>query len=173
MQGEFLRVEIEEKKIVKEEIKVEREGILSQLEDWLETPMLILSLVWLGLFIYELLYQLTPFLEAVGIIIWGLFIVEFALKFILAPKKIEYLKNNWLLAISLILPAFRVFRVFRVFRIFQATRAARGFRLVRLLGSLNIGMNALGESFRRRGFKYVLIVTLVVIFGGAAANVYI
>jgi voltage-gated potassium channel len=29
-------------------------------------------------------------------------------------------------------------------------------------------MNALGESFRRRGFKYVLFVTLVVVFGGAA-----
>lgn len=161
-------MENKERELVREEIKAEREGILSQLEDWLETPMLVLSLVWLALFVYELLYQLTGFLEAVGIIIWVIFVLEFGLRFIFAPKKLAYLKDNWLLAISLILPAFRVFRIFRVVRIFQATRAARGFRLVRLLGSLNIGMNALGESFRRRGFKYVLIVTLVVIFGGAA-----
>ncbi len=157
-----------EKEEVRKKIKVEREGILKQLEDWLETPMLVLSLIWLALFVIELLRDLNPFLEAVGIIIWGIFILEFALKFFLAPKKIEYLKNNWLLGISLVVPALRVFRIFRVFRVLQATRAARGLRLVRLLGSLNIGMNALGESFRRRGFKYVLFVTLVVMFGGAA-----
>ncbi len=160
-------MEKKEKEIVREEIKIEREGILSQLEDWLETPMIILSLIWLGLFIIEILWSLNPILETIGFLIWGVFILDFALKFFLAPKKIEYLKNNWLIAISLILPALRVFRIFSVFRIFQATRAARGLRLVRLLGSLNIGMNALGESFRRRGFKYVLVVTLVVVFGGA------
>lgn len=160
-------MEEKEKEIVREEIKTEREGILSQLEDWLETPMLVLSLVWLVLFLIEILWNLNPFLEALGFVIWGVFILDFALKFFLAPKKIEYLKNNWLIAISLVLPALRVFRIFSVFRVFQATRAARGLRLVRLLGSLNIGMNALGDSFRRRGFKYVLVVTLIVIFGGA------
>lgn len=155
-------------KAVREKMINEREGILHKLEDWLETPMLILSFIWLALFIYEILNNLTPFLEAVGVIIWGIFILEFALKFFLAPAKIEYLKNNWLIGISLLLPALRVFRIFRLFRILRATRAARGLRLVRLLGSLNIGMDALGESFRRRGFKYVLFVTLIVMFGGAA-----
>lgn len=154
-----------EKKIVREKIKADREGILQQLDDWLETPMLILSLIWLGLFVYELTYELNAYLEIFGLIIWGIFIIEFVLKLILATKTIEYLKDNWLIGISLILPAFRIFRIFRVFRIFQASR---GVRLVRLLASLNIGMNALGESFRRRGFKYVLFVTLFVIFGGAA-----
>lgn len=159
--------EKKEKEIIREEIKIEREGILSQLEDWLETPMIVLSLVWLALFIIEILWSLNPFLEALGFIIWGVFILDFALKFFLTPKKIEYLKNNWLIAISLILPALRVFRMFSVFRVFQATRAARGLRLMRLLGSLNIGMSALADSFRRRGFKYVLVVTLIVMFGGA------
>lgn len=155
----------EEKEEVKKVIKKEREGILQKLDDWLETPMLILSLIWLGLFVYELLYDLNVYLEIVGAIIWAIFIIEFLLKLILATKTLEYLKSNWLIAISLILPAFRVFRILRVFRI---ASAARGFRLVRLLASLNIGMDALGESFRRRGFKYVLFVTLIVVFAGAA-----
>lgn len=157
----------EEKKIVREELEIERESILAQLEDWLETPMLILGVIWLTLFIIEIIWSLNPFLKTIGYVIWGIFILDFALKFVLAPKKIEYLKNNWLIAISLVLPALRIFRIFRVFRIFQATRAARGLKFVRLLGSLNIGMSALGESFRRRGFKYVLAVTLIVIFAGA------
>ncbi len=161
-------MEKQDKKVVREEIKAEREGILSQIEEWLETPMLVLSFIWLGLFIYEILWNLNPFLETIGAIIWAVFILEFALKFFLAPQKIEYLKDNWLIGISLVLPALRVFRIFRVFRVLQVTRAARGFRLVRLLGSLNIGMNALGDSFSRRGFKYVLFLTVVVMFGGAA-----
>ncbi len=150
-----------------EKFRADRQSILAQLEDWLETPMVVLSVFWLILFIIEILWHLSPFLEAIGFVIWGIFIFDFALKFFLAPEKIEYLKNNWLIAISLVLPALRVFRIFRVFRLFQATRAARGLKLVRLVGSLNIGMSALGESFRRRGFKYVLAVTLIVMFGGA------
>lgn len=157
----------EEKDIAREELKHEREGILAQLEDWLETPLIVLGVIWLALFIIEVLWQLNPFLEGVGYAIWGVFILDFALKFILAPKKIAYLKNNWVIAISLLLPALRIFRIFRVFRIFQATRAARSLKFVRMLASLNIGMSALGESFRRRGFKYVLGVTLFVMFGGA------
>lgn len=157
-----------EKEVVKEEIKNERLEILHQLEDWLETPMFVLSFIWLALFIIENIWSISPFLENVSNVIWIIFIVDFAIKFILAPKKIEYLKSNWLTAIALALPALRIFRVFRVFRLLQVTRAARGLRLVRLLTSLNRGMKALGESFARRGFGYVLMLSLIVMFGGAA-----
>jgi len=40
--------------IAGEKIKNERLEILARLENWLETPMLVLSFVWLALFIYEL-----------------------------------------------------------------------------------------------------------------------
>jgi hypothetical protein len=33
---------------------------LQQIEDWLELPMLVLSLAWLGLFLVELTWGLTP-----------------------------------------------------------------------------------------------------------------
>jgi voltage-gated potassium channel len=161
-------VEIVEKEVVKQNIKNERLEILRQLEDWLETPMFVLSFIWLALFIVEIIWSLSPFLEAFGTVIWIIFGIDFAVKFILAPKKIEYLKNNWLTAIALALPALRIFRVFRVFRLLQVTRAARGLRLVRLLTSLNRGMKALGASFARRGFGYVLMLSLIVMFGGAA-----
>lgn len=158
-----------EKEVVREKVKNERLEILHQLEDWLETPMFVLSFIWLALFVVESIWSISPFLEAVSNIIWIIFIVDFAIKFILAPKKIEYLKTNWLTAIALALPALRIFRAFRVFRLLQVTRAARGLRLVRLLTSLNRGMKALGASFARRGFGYVLMLSLIVLFGGAAA----
>lgn len=153
---------------VREEIVNERREILSRLEDWLEMPMLLLSVVWLGLFIVEMIWGISPFLDAASNVIWAIFWIDFAIKFTLSPDKWEYLKSNWLTVLALALPAMRVFRAFRAFRLLRAARAARGLRLVRLLTSLNRGMKALGASFGRRGFGYVLALTTFVLFAGAA-----
>lgn len=50
----------------------------------------------------------------------------------------------------------------------RAARAARGIRLVRVIGSLNRGMRALGATMSRRGFGYVAATTLLITVGGAA-----
>lgn len=154
-----------EKEVVREQIAAERKSLVARLEDWLETPMLVLGFVWLVLLVIELTGNLSPLLELLGTIIWIIFILDFALKFLLAPDKTDYLKSNWLTALSLLVPALRVFRVFRVLR---AARAARGLRLFRVLTSLNRGMKALGASFNRRGFGYVVALSIIVCFAGAA-----
>ncbi len=161
-------LEKEEKEIVRERIKEERRSLVARLEDWLETPLLILGFVWLVLLVIELTGNLSPALGLAGTIIWIIFIVDFALKFLLAPDKTDYLKASWLTAISLIVPALRVFRIFRVFRVLRAARAVRGLRLFRVLTSLNRGMKSLGASFTRRGFGYVVALSVIVVFAGAA-----
>jgi voltage-gated potassium channel len=161
-------LEKEEKEIVRERIKEERRSLVARLEDWLETPLLILGFVWLVLLVIELTGNLSPALGLAGTIIWIIFIVDFALKFLLAPDKTDYLKASWLTALSLIVPALRVFRIFRVFRVLRAARAVRGVRLFRVLTSLNRGMKSLGASFTRRGFGYVVALSVIVAFAGAA-----
>jgi voltage-gated potassium channel len=146
----------------------ERRSLVRLLEDWLETPMLILGFVWLILLVIELTGNLSPVLELLGTVIWIVFILDFVLKFIIAPDKTDYLKANWLTALSLLVPALRVFRLFRIFRILRAARAARGLRLFRFITSLNRGMKALGKSFGRRGFGYVVALSIIVTFAGAA-----
>ena len=130
--------------------------------------MLVLGFVWLALLILEFTRGLPPVLEAAGTIIWVVFILDFALKFALAPDKSDYLKANWLTALALAIPALRVFRVFRVVRVLRAARAARGLRLFRVVSSLNRGMRALGATMRRRGFGYVVALTVIVALSGAA-----
>ena len=146
----------------------ERWAVLEQLEVWLETPMLVLGFVWLTLFVIELTGNLSPVLEFIGGAIWVVFILDFALKFALAPDKTNYLKANWLTALALVVPALRVFRIFRVLSIFRAARAARGLKLFRVLSSVNRGMRALGRTMRRRGVGYVIVLSAVVILLGAA-----
>jgi voltage-gated potassium channel len=137
----------------------ERSKLLSRVEAWLETPMLVLGFVWLALLIVEFTHGLTRTLELAGLVIWVIFILDFTLRFTLAPRKLAFLRSNWLTAISLVIPALRVFRVLRV---------VRALRLVRVVSSLNRGMRALGKTMSRRGFGYVVALTAVVTLVGAA-----
>ncbi len=151
--------------ITAQDVEHERRELLLRIERGLETPMVILGFVWLALLVWELIYGLSPLLETLGLVIWGIFILHFALEFLLAPRKGVYLRSNWLTALALLVPALRTFRVIRVIRVF---RAARGIRLIRVLTSVNRGMRALGSTLERRGFGYVVALTCVVTVSGAA-----
>src|SRR5688500_14707961 len=76
----------------------ERRALVEQLEDWLETPMILLGLVSLALLIVDLVRGLSPLLDGLNMVIWGIFVLDFAVKFTLAPRKAAYLKTNWLTA---------------------------------------------------------------------------
>jgi voltage-gated potassium channel len=153
---------------VRARLEDERWEVLARLEAWLETPMLVLGFLWLALLVVELTRGLTPVLDAAGTAIWIVFILDFAVKFALAPRKLDYLRSNWLTALSLAVPALRVFRVVRVARAFRAARAVRGIRLFRLISSLNRGMKALSATMGRRGFGYVVALSTVVLLAGSA-----
>ncbi|HSL29320.1 MAG TPA: ion transporter, partial [Anaerolineales bacterium] len=151
-----------------EALNRERYELLQRLEDWLETPMLILAFVWLALLVGELILGESLAFEVIGTVIWAIFIVHFVVEFILAPRKLPYLRKNWLTALSLLVPALRIFRIFRVVRLLRLARVGRGLRLFRVVTSLNRGMRALRAALERRGFGYVILLTILVIFAGAA-----
>lgn len=140
----------------------ERWQVLRQLEEWLETPMLVLSGVWLALVLVELIWTTSGVFAFLGTIIWIVFIAEFVLRFLLAPRKGRFLRRNPITIVALIAPAFRFLRAFRMLRL------ARGLRLVRIVGTANRGLNALRRSFERRGLGYVLVATVFVAMLGAA-----
>lgn len=145
-----------------EDLANERQALLQWLQDWLEVPMVVLAFIWLALLVVEVVWGLGPLLEAVGYIVWGLFILEFILGFTLAPGKLDYLQRNWLKGIALLAPAMRIFRIINLLRV------TRGLRLLRVISSTNRGMRALSASMSRRGFGYVVVLTLIVTVVGAA-----
>lgn len=149
-------------------VHTERTRLLVQLEQMLEKPMIVLSLAWVILTVMELTSGLSPLAEAVTTAIWIAFIIDFAIKLFLAPKKWLFLRRNWIGALSLLLPAFRLLRIARIARAARLARMTRGLRLAKFLGSMNRGMRALRRSLRRHGFGYVIALTLLVLFAGAA-----
>lgn len=139
--------------------------LLRDMDEWLTVPMALLSLAWLGIVVWELVSGSTELLATVGTVIWIIFIVEFLIRFSLAPDKSKFLRSSWLTVIALAVPALRLFRALTFLR---AARALRGIRLVRVIGTANRSMNALKATLERRGFAYVAGLTGLVIFLGAA-----
>lgn len=138
---------------------------LLRLERWLEPTMIALGLVWLALLILEFSWGERPWLEWLSTAIWVVFVADFALRLTIAPRKALFLRRNVLTLVALVLPAFRVLRFARALRLFRATR---GLRLVRLITSMNRGLQSLGRTMQRRGAPYVALLTLLVTFAGAA-----
>jgi len=142
----------------------ERWRLLHQVVRLLELPMTVLGLLWLVLLSVDLVRGLHGRLATFSEVIWMMFAVDFGLELLVAPQKWIYLKRHWPVAVSLAVPALRIVRFVRVVHLARA--ATMGFG--NTLAALNRGLAALGATLRRRGFAYVTIVTLLVIFIGAA-----
>jgi voltage-gated potassium channel len=87
-------------------------------ERWSTIPLAILAFVYLGLYSMEVLGDwpklvLFDFI-AISDIIWGIFIIDFSVRFFMSPVKVQFLKSNAIELVSLVLPFFRAFRMFRV-----------------------------------------------------------
>ena len=97
--------------------------------------------------------------------LWVVFLLDFLIRFTLAPRKAVYLRHNILTAASLVVPALRMLRLTALI---PALRAARGLKLARLVGGVNRTMFSLRSLTTGSGFQYVLLLTVAVILVGAA-----
>jgi voltage-gated potassium channel len=145
-----------------------RAELSRRIEHWFDVPLALLGAVWLLLLVAEFVYGATPLIETGTTTIWIVFVLEFAIRFIVAPRRGWFLRRNWLTALSLALPAIRILRFARAVRLLRLGRGVRALRMARLLTSFNRGMRALGSTMRTRGFPYVLALTVVVLSLGAA-----
>lgn len=131
------------------------------LADLAELALTALAFVFVVLLIVEYAFALTPeesrWVDLAGWVIWCIFTVDFVVRFALAEEKGRYLRSNWLSALAVLLPAFRVFRIFR------AVRLLRGARVVRLVAGTNRGARALARIAGFAGAGYVVLLTLLVL----------
>lgn len=153
---------------VRTAIQQERQELLDQISDALDKPMIALAFVWLGLVIVEFVGYRSRLLDILNSVIWGIFVIHFLFEFMIAPRKGDYLRRNWLTAIALIVPALRLLRLARLATVLRAARATRGLRLLKIVSTLNRGIRALGNMMRRRGIGYIVASTSLVTFLGSA-----
>jgi voltage-gated potassium channel len=126
----------------------------------------VLAIVWVVLMVVELAWRSTRWIETLGVVIWIVFLLDFALKLALAPDKRRFVRRNVITIVSLAVPAVRVLRLAPV--VARIATLARGVRLVRVVGALNRGIGAIGAIARGRGIGYLVGITTTVALGGAA-----
>jgi voltage-gated potassium channel len=154
--------------VSRREVRRNRGELQRRIARWLDLPLSVLALLMLGLLIADYALSLTPAwqvrVDEAENAIWVIFAADFVIELTLAPSKIDYLKHNWLTAISVVLPAFRAVRILR------AAQLLRGLSLARLLLTFNRGSRALARVARRGQLGYVVALTAVAaICGGAGA----
>ncbi len=142
----------------------ERFALLQNIEKTLRGPLSLLGIIWLFVVIATFIWGNTPWLQHFSYAIWIFFVIDFAIRLLIAPKKVRFLRRNVLLAVSLALPALAFLRIFRLLAIFPSWQTA----LVQLLGSVNRSLSVLSATMQRRGLLYALLLTTIVTLAGAA-----
>ncbi len=134
-------------------------------EDLTEVPMTVLSVLILVLIGMEFLLPLTPEQRRIVIlcewIIWIIFLLHFMVMFSLASSKTHYLRRNWLLILSLLVP------VLRPLLIFRAVNALRLLNTTRLLALTNRAIHLLGQILQARRIIFASVSTLIVVFASS------
>ena len=120
--------------------------IFYSLEEHLEIPMFLLALVWLYLFGKEMITGLSTFEEDLILVIWILFILEYLIKLFVAPRKMEFVKDNWITLIALLVPALRVLRLVKAISLLNSVRVVNSTKIIRAVTSGKRFFSALQEA---------------------------
>lgn len=155
----------------REVVRGERFELLQHVEDTLEPVMVGLGLAFLVLLLMD--FASVPLVilgkNRVNVLlqaIWLVFLVDFLLRFWIAPEKLAYLRKNWLGALSLVIPFLRPLRAFR------AVWLIRQANLVRFLGGINRGIRVVRLVTRGRQFAFVAVLTGIVVVASAVGARY-
>ena len=152
----------------KKQLNEERIELLSQINALLDFPLTLLSVLWLVLIVVDFVYGFSRSLLALSLGIWAIFIIDFFVELNISPKKKDYLKENWLVVLSLFLPALRILTLFSGFRLVRFANSVRSLNLIRILSSFNRSIRTVRQVMRQRGLRYVLLLTSLITFLGAA-----
>ena len=113
-----------------------------------------LALIWvaLGFLVDQIGSGIRPELEAIELLVTGVFIAEFVSRIVAAHDRTQYLRGHWIDAVALV-PPVRAFRLLRLLRLLRLVRAFAGF--------YRAAMHVRGLA-RHRGFAWLLVAWLTV-----------
>ena len=138
----------------------------------IELPMIFLSFIWFCILITELVNGTSPVLSSFGTGIWFLFILYFAMRMATVANKINLLKQNWLFVLAIFVTSLRFFPFLQSFPLVRVLTATFGIQMIWIFASAFLGMRILRRKIGHRGSGYVLALTFVVLFAGAAGMLH-
>ena len=121
----------------------------------------ILCVVSVAFAIIDFTKGLTPVQNIIDWIVYGLFVIDYIVRFVIADKKKDFFKQNVLDLIAIIpfSSAFRVFRILKFTKLLRFTKFTKLGKLFRI-GSVSARMLTKVKRFlNTNGFKYVLMLS--------------
>ena len=134
----------------------------------------ILCVVSVTFAILDFTKGLTPVQAWIDNIIYGLFVIDYIVRFVIAKKKKDFFKQNVLDLIAIIpfSSAFRVFRILKFTKLLRFTKFTKMGKLFRI-GSVSARMLTKVKRFlNTNGFKYVLMLSGVSVLAGTFGMMY-
>jgi len=138
----------------------------------IELPMIFLSFIWFCILIAELVYGASSVLSGIGTGIWGLFILYFAMRLATVTNRVRLLKQNWLFVLAMFVTTLRFFPLLQSFPLVRVLTATFGIQAIWIFASAFLGMRILRRNMGHRGSGYVITLTFVVLFAGAAGMLH-
>jgi voltage-gated potassium channel len=138
----------------------------------IELPMIFLSFIWFCILILELVNGPSFVLSGLGTGIWVLFILYFAMRLATVVNKINLLKQNWLFILAIFVTTLRFFPFLQSFPLVRVLTATFGIQMIWIFASAFVGMRILRRNIGHRGAGYVLALTFIVLFAGAAGMLH-
>ncbi|GAB3106597.1 potassium channel family protein [Streptomyces calidiresistens] len=139
----------------------ERERFAEQLLDRLTPLMSALGLLFLFVVIGERLARpggpVATALALLGWLLWGVFVAEFLVRVVAAPRRLRFLRRNWWQVVFLVLPFLRILRLVRSFRVLRGGR---------VLSSTVRSSRSAGRVLGNR-ISWLAVVTAIVVLGSS------
>jgi voltage-gated potassium channel len=130
---------------------------------FVEFPLTILGILWLPVLIIPLVAHLSAHLSdtflGIDYFVWAAFVVEYLVKFYLAPSRQRFITHHLIDLAIVVLPLLRPLRILRLLRLLNFARVgvvlANGLKRARAI-------------FTHRGIHFVLLAVLAIVFVGSA-----
>jgi voltage-gated potassium channel len=138
---------------------VRREELLRKIDRVTDVPLTLLAICIIPLLVAPYLLDLSSHTRSVlaglDYLIWGVFASVFAIKIVVAPNRIKFLRSSWFDAVLVVLPMFRPLRSLRLFRI--GVVVAAGGRVATVARDLG----------QRKGLQFAAAaaLTVILVFG--------
>ncbi|TXY26565.1 potassium channel protein [Vibrio mimicus] len=136
-----------------------RKKLLEKVENTTETPMLILSVIYVVVALLPDIAVLSPedleFLDGLLWIVWGIFATELLVKIFVSPKPLQYMVQNWPDVLIVAMPFLRPLRFLRILLVLpKAWRQTRS--VLRQKTFSFIGLTSLSTVLLSAAFVYLV-----------------
>lgn len=125
-----------------------------------DLTMTLLGIVFVGILVVQYTVDTPAWvsrkLSLASIVIWAIFAIDFFIRLAFAPSKVQFLRHNWIAALALTLPAFRVLRIVQIFR------AAPSLQVAGVVSGGKRTSDLLHRSLQTHPLIYMTVLTLFI-----------